>query len=155
MPIGLCNALVTFQRLMNNLYRDVLYKSVIIFLVDVLTFSRSMEELMSHLRFTFHRLREANLRLEPKKCCLLRREITYLGHIVDKEGSRPNPEKLAALQSWPTSTTGLGNRSFIGFCSYYRKYIIRFAKNANPLHALKKKQKVKFTWKPEHAEAFD
>ena len=109
---------------------------------------------MSHLRCTFQRLREANLKLKPKKCCLLQREVAYLGHIVDKEGSRPNPEKLAALESWPTPTTVTGVRSFIGFCSYYRKYIRGFAEIARPLHALTKKS-VKFTWKPEHTEAFD
>ena len=154
MPFGLCNAPATFQRLMNDLYKDVLYKSVIVFLDDVLTFSRSIEEHMSHLRCTFQRLREANLKLKPKKCCLLQREVAYPGHIVDKEGSRPNPEKLAALESWPTPTTVTGVRSFIGFCSYYRKYIRGFAEIARPLHALTKKS-VKFTWKPEHTEAFD
>ena len=136
MPFGLCNAPATFQRIMNDLYKDVLYKSVIVFLDDVLTFSRSIEEHMSHLRCTFQRLWEANLKLKPKKCCLLQREVAYLGHIVDKEGSRPNPEKLAALESWPTPTTVTGVRSFIGFCSYYRKYIRGFAEIAKPLHAV-------------------
>ena len=154
MPFGLCNAPATFQRLMNDLYKDVLYKSVIVFLGDVLTFSRSIEEHISLLRFTFQRLREANLKLKPKKCCLLQREVAYLGHIVDKEGPRPNPEKLAALELWPTPTTTTGVRSFIWFCSYYRKYIRGFAEIAKPLNALTKKS-VKFTWKPEHADVFN
>ena len=130
MPFGLCNAPATFQRLMNDLYNDVLYKSVIVFLDDVLTFSRFIDEHMSYLRFTFQQLREANLKLKPKKCCLLQREVAYLGHVVDKVGSRPNPQKLVALDSWPTPTTVTGVRSFVGFCSYYRKYIRGFAEIA-------------------------
>ena len=154
MPFGLCNAPATFQRLMNEIYGDVLYKFVRVFLDDVLVYSKTEDSHFEQLRETFTRLRKANLKLKPKKCNLFQRKVGYLGHVIDQAGSRPDPGKLDALRTWPQPKTVTGVRSFLGFCSYYRKFIKGFAEIARPLHELTRKG-LKFTWLPEHTAAFN
>ena len=111
-PFGLTNAPPTFQRNMNNIFKDDLYKHVLIFLDDVLTFSKTPEDHLEHLEKVFRVLRKSGLRLKPKKCNLFRTEVHCLGHVIIKEGIQPDPKKLAAIREWePTDVTGV--RSFV------------------------------------------
>ena len=117
MPFGLSNALGTFQQLMNDLFREHLWKWALVFLDDVLVYSLSDESNFAHLRETFQLLRAANLKLKPKKCRLVQREVTYLSHIIRSEGIQVDPKKIEAVTNWPVPSTVKGVRSFLGFCN--------------------------------------
>ena len=154
MPFGLSNAPGTFQRLMNGLFREHLWKWALVFLDDVLVYSKCEEDHFSHLKATFQLLREADLKLKPKKCRLVQREVTYLSHIIRNEGIQVDPKKVGVVEKWPVPTTLKGIRSFLGFCNYYRRFVKDFAGIASPLSALRKKR-VPFIWTDECQTAFD
>ena len=154
MPFGLSNAPGTFQRLMNNLFKDHLWKWVLIFLDDVLAYDSTEEEHFKHIEVIFKLLRAANLKLKPKKCRLLQQKVVYLSHVIDKDGARPDPQKVAAVREWPEPKTVKQVRSFVGFCNYYRRFVKDFAQIARPLHELTKKN-ARFEWTPCCQMAFD
>ena len=138
---------------MNEIFKGDLYKQVLIFLDDVLTFSKTPEEHLEHLEKVFRVLRKAGLRLKPKKCTLFRTEVRYLGHVINKEGIQPDPKKLAAVREWEPPTDVTGVRSFVAFCNYYRKFVQNFAEVARPLYLLTSKG-LNFTWTEELDKAF-
>ena len=133
MPFGLSNAPGTFKRLMNELFREHLWKWALVFLDDVLVYIQLDESRFAHLRVTFQLLRGANLKLKPKKCRLVQREVTYLSHIIGSEGIQVNPQKVEAVTNWPVPSTVKGVRSFLGFCNYYRRFVRDFAGIASPI----------------------
>ena len=154
MPFGLSNAPGTFQRLMNELFREHLWKWALVLLDDVLIYSKCEEDHFSHLKATFQLPREANLKLKPKKCRLVQREVTYLSHIIGIEGIQVDPKKVEVVEKWPVPTTVKGIRSFLGFCNYYSRFVKDFDGIASPLSALTKKM-VPFIWTDECQTAFD
>ena len=133
MPFGLTNASATFQRLMNNIFSADLFQHVLIFLDDVLTYSKTPNDLLHNLEKVFLTLRRAGLKLKPKKCNLFQTEVHYLGHVIDKDKIRPNPQKLDAVRNWERPKTVTQVRSFTAFCNYYRKFVKNFAEVAKPL----------------------
>jgi hypothetical protein len=92
-----------------------------------------------------NRLRSANLKLNPKKCHLFQRKVTYLGYIVGQDGIETDPSKTRVIQDWPIPTNISELRSFLGLCSYYRRFVKDFAKTASPLNKMLSKD-VKFEW---------
>ncbi|XP_072041155.1 uncharacterized protein [Amphiura filiformis] len=104
MPFGLHNAPATFQRAMQEVLRGLNWKFVFCYLDDVIIFSRSFEEHLDHLKQVFDRLREAGLKLQPKKCTFGQTEVKYLGHIVSKDGIATDPAKLQIVKDYPTPT---------------------------------------------------
>ena len=124
MPFSLCNAPATFQRLMQK----ILTGFCNVYIDDILIFSRDLEEHQQHLRKVFRRLEEYGLKLHPQKCQLALPEVEYLGHVVSSDGVRPNSTKIDAVKQFPTPTCVRMVRSFIGLCSYYRKFVPGFAK---------------------------
>ena len=153
MPFGLCNAPATFQRLMQKVLAGLEWNSCFVYLDDILLASKTFDEHIQHLRAVFERLRQANLRLKPKKCKLLREEVNYLGHVISKQGIKPNPEKTEKVRSFPTPVDVTKVRQFLGLASYYRRFVPAFARIAAPLHFLTKKNVV-FNWTHECEEAF-
>ena len=153
MPFGLTNAPATFQRLMNEIFKEDLFKHVLIFLDDLLVYSETPAEHLEHLEKVFLKLRAAGLKLKPKKCDLFQTQVNYLGHVLDKTGIRPDPKKLEAVRDWERPKTVTQVRSFTAFCNYYRKFVKNFAEVAKPLYRLTSKG-VKFTWEEEHEDAF-
>ena len=89
---------------------------------------------MENLRAVLQRFRKANLKLSPKKCVLFQREVRYLGHILSEHGIATDPEKTEVVKSWPISANVKELRSFVGLCSYYRRFIARFVDVAQPLY---------------------
>jgi len=153
MPFGLCNAPATFERLMEKILNQLLFKICLVYLDDVSIYSDSFEGMLSRLEQVFARLRSANLKLNPKKCSFFKREIRYLGHVVSREGIKTDPEKISAIRDWPIPRTKKQVRSFLGFCSYYRKFVKGFSLIAKPLFSLTK-DSVKFVWTEKCGEAF-
>ncbi|KAL2097871.1 hypothetical protein ACEWY4_007078 [Coilia grayii] len=136
MPFGLCNAPATFQRLMEACLGDMNTEALLIYLDDVIVFADDFATHLKNLEAVFSRLLQFGLKLRPAKCSLLRSSVQFLGHVVTREGVAPDPEKVAAVQSWkaPTSVTEL--RGFLGFVGYYRRFIEGFSRIAAPLHGL-------------------
>ena len=160
MPFGLTNAPATFQRLMESCLGELHLNWCIIYLDDVIIFSEDPEEHLTRLEGVFKKLRTAGLKLKPSKCEFFKDQITYLGHIVSKNGIATDPKKIQDVENWPTPATVTDVRSFLGFTNYYRKFILRYAQVSKPLHELtagenagKKNQPV--IWTKEHQEAFE
>ena len=154
MPFGLVNAPATFQRLMQVVLSGLTQKVCHVYLDDVLVFGRTFEEHLQNLCSVLDRIRSAGLRLKPKKCCIGRMSVEYLGHVVSADGVRTDPKKLVAVRQFPTPTDVKALPSFLGLASYYRRFVPGFSKIAAPLHALTKKE-VEFVWSAECQEAFD
>ena len=123
MPFGLTNAPGTFQRLMNKIMKPVLYESALVYLDDIIVFSKTLEDHIRHLETVFKILAEAGLKLKLKKCDFFKESINYLGHIVSREGVMPNSAKIDAIASYPEPTNSKELRSFLGLASYYRKFV--------------------------------
>ena len=151
MPFGLCNAPATFERLMEQVLVGLPTSTALVYLDDILIPGRSFSQQISNLREVFGRLRNAKLKLSPKKCVLFRREVKYLGHMVSEQGISPDPGKVEAVKSWPRPTTPTEVKSFVGLCSYYRQFVPSFADVAQPLYQC---AITPFQWTPEAEDAF-
>ena len=154
MPFGLCNAPSTFQRCMELVMRGLQWEILLIYLDDLIVFSRTFDEHLERLDQVFTRLYEAGLKLKPSKCFLFKPEVSFLGHVVTKDGIRPQTSKVECMYSWerPRDLTSL--RSFLGFCSYYRRYIRNFSRRAQPLNRLLEAGQP-FEWTVECQKSFD
>ena len=128
MPFGLCNAPATFQRAMQAVLSGLEWNSCFVYLDDILIASRTLEEHLRHMKEVFGRLRDAGLRLKPKKCLLLRDQVPYLGHVISAEGIRPDPAKTDKVKCFPVPHDVTTLRQFIGLASYYRRFVPGFAK---------------------------
>ena len=155
MPFGLCNAPATFCRLMENVMSDIVWQKCLVYLDDVITFGRTFEETLENLRAVFVRVRKNNLKLKASKCHLLQRKVEYLGHEVSGNGIRPSPAKVVSLHDMALPQTLKEVRSFIGICSYYRRFIPHFSELAEPLIALTRKNVVCNTNTDECKGAFE
>ncbi|XP_049824794.1 uncharacterized protein LOC126265925 [Aethina tumida] len=153
LSFGLCNAPATFQQLADKVFEGMKWKDVLIYLDDIVVFSRTLEEHLQKLEKVFQRLRKAGLTLKPSKCSYAKEEVELLGYIVSREGILPDPAKLQAIREFPRPNNVKGIQSFLGLCNFYRKFIHNFATTARPLHELTKKDG-KFNWLEEHEHAF-
>ena len=162
MPFGLTNAPATFQAMMNEIFRDYLYKWLVIYLDDLVVFSPDWQTHLSHLRTLFRLFRQHQLFASPSKCQFGVEEFTFCGHKVALDQTRPLEDKLEAIRRWPVPTTAHQVRQFMGLASFYRRYIRDFARITSPLTDLLKeadaaKRRAKhrpITWNAQCAEAF-
>ena len=154
MPFGMCNAPATFQRLMQVVLAGIEWKYCFVYLDDILVCSETFEDHLEHLKTVFERLRKAGLTLKPKKCFFALECVTYLGHVISREGVSPDPEKTNKVRDFPVPTDATRVRQFLGLASYYRRFVAGFAKIAGPLHRLLKKD-VEFVWSEECKASFD
>jgi len=153
MPFGLSNAPATFQRLMDAVLVGLNHDMCLVYLDDIILFSKSVEDHLIRLKLLFDRLRKANLKLKPSKCHLLQRTVHFLGHVISAGQVATEPEKIEQVVSWPVPKDVTEVRSYLGLVSYYRRFIKSFSEIAAPLHALTGK-KVKFQWTEKCQEAF-
>ena len=139
MPFSLVNAPATFQRLMELVLSGLARNCCLVYLDDVFIMGSTLEEHNANLMKVLERIRDAGLRLEPKKCTFAQESVVYLGHVVTAKGIQTDALKLEAMRAYPVPTDVKSMRSFIGFALYYRRFVPGFAKVAAPLHALTKK----------------
>jgi hypothetical protein len=154
LPMGLCNAPGTFMQLMNETFADMLDKSVLCFLDDILVFSRTEEEHEQHVRAVLRRLRERKLYAKLSKCEFFQKEVEFLGHRIGADGLRVSPDKIGAVREWPAPTSVTEVRSFLGLANFYRRFVMGYSRLALPLSELTKDD-VRFRWDKEHQAAFD
>jgi hypothetical protein len=154
MPFGLCNAPATFERLMETVLRGLSYEACLVYLDDIIIVGRDFEDHLGNLRKVLNRLRESNLKLNAKKCNLFRRQVTYLGHIISDRGVQTDPEKVSAVKEWNRPEDVHQLRSFLGLCSYYRRFVKGFSNLARPLHRLTEANQ-KFMWSDECERSFN
>eukprot|EP00253_Pinus_taeda_P016078 PITA_16078 len=154
LPFGLTNAPATFMCLMNSIFHQYLDRFVLIFIDDILVYSRTVEEHQEHLRKVLQTLREHQLYAKFSKCDFFKEEIQYLGHVISKEGIAVDPEKIKAIMDWPVPKDVADIRSFMGLAGYYRIFVEGFSKVAFPITSLQKKGKA-FQWTPNCQQSFE
>jgi hypothetical protein len=154
MPFGLTNAPSTFMRLMNEVLRASIGRFVVVYVDDILIYSKSLDEHMDHLRAIFNALRDARLFGNLEKCIFYTDRISFLGYVVTSQGIEVDEIKIEAIKSWLVPQTITQVRSFLGLAGFYCRFIKDFSTIAAPLHELTKKG-VAFHWGKAHDESFD
>jgi hypothetical protein len=154
MPFGLCNAGATFQRLVDMVLTGVSYEICLAYLDDVVLFSRTVAEHFDRLKIVLRRLQDAGLKLKPSKCFLLRKSVTFLGHLVSGDGVSAHPDKVSAVKGWPAPTCVRDVRGWLGLTGYYRRFVQNYAKIVTPLTALLS-PKVRWVWTEVEQNAFE
>ena len=152
MPFGLTNALVTFQSLMNDIFRSTLRRNFLVFFDDFLIYSKTWSAHLCHLKIVFDTLLENQLFVNRSKCLIGQQEVEYLGHIISPNGVIADPGKIINMKSWPTPTNTTSLRGFLGLTGYYQKFIENYGSIAALLTKLLKKDG--FKWSSEADEAF-
>ena len=136
MPFGLSTSPATFQRLMCQVFREDIFKILLVYLDDIIVFSATIEEHLERLEKVFSTLRKHGLKLKAEKCVFFQEQVKYLGHVVSSSGVAMDPDKVEAVKNCPVPTTLYELRKFLGFASYSRRFIPGFARIAAPLHQL-------------------
>jgi len=153
LPFGLTNAPGTFMHLMHQAFRKYLDDFVLVFLDDILIFSKTLEEHERHVQQVLDVLREQKLYAKESKCEFFKTEVEFLGHIVGRDGVRMMEDKVKAVAEWPEPKNVRDVRAFLGTTGYYRKFIKDFSRISSPLSELTK-ESVKFSWGPDQQKAF-
>jgi hypothetical protein len=154
MPFGLCNAPTTFMRVMNDVLRPFLDDFVIVYLDDILIFSKTREEHIEHVKRFLDVLRKEQLFLKLSKCEFGKTSLIYLGHIVGGGELKIDPSKVKVILEWSRPSNVTEVRRFLGAAQYWRKFIANFSSIAAPLHAVTS-VKQGFQWGGKQQQAFD
>lgn len=154
MPFGLTNAPTTFMRVMNDVLRPFIDDFVIVYLDDILVFSKTWEEHLKHVNQTLDVLKRENLYVKLSKCEFGKTSLNYLGHSVGAGELKIDPSKVEVIVNWPKPKSTTEVRSFLGATQYWRKFIANFSLIAAPLHALAGLNKV-FQWGGKQQKAFN
>ena len=172
MPFGLSNAGASFCHLMEMCLGDQQYLTLLFYLNNICIFGSSTDEMLDRIAMVLQHLKDFNLKIKPKKLFFFQSNVLFLGHMLSKDGILPNPEKVSKVKNWPIPKMVKEVHSFLGLASYYRRFIPKFMKWANPLHDLicpivTKKKRARmglpsltpdlppFRWDSDHQESFD
>ena len=136
------------------MFSDILRKFILVFVDEILVYSKTLEEHISHLTAVYQILQQQGFLLKHSKCSFGQQQLEYLGHIISGQGVATDPAKLKAIANWPTPTDTKQLRGFLGLSGYYRKFIRYYATFSRPLTYLLKKQ-VPFVWTPQHQHCFE
>src|ERR1051325_5667550 len=153
MPFGVINAPGVFMEYMNFIFHPYLDSFVVVFIDDILIYSKSDEEHAEHLRVVLELLKEKKLYAKLSKCEFWLEEVSFLGHVISKNGIVVDPTKVEAVSQWEAPKNASEIRSFLGLAGYYRKFIEGFSKLALPLTKLTRKGQV-FVWDVECEKGF-
>ena len=155
MPMGLCNAPSTFQSLMNTIFYDCIDVFMVVYMDDVLVFSKDMKSHLQHLEIVLSRLKEHKLYVSPKKCDFIKKEINFLGLVVEQKGIKVDTKKVEVLKAWPKPKTLTEVRSFMGLLQFFRRFIKDFSKLSAPLTNLTRKGEGIQKWDERCDESFE
>ncbi|KAL4022777.1 hypothetical protein IC575_016522 [Cucumis melo] len=147
MSFGLSNASAVFMDLMNRVFKDFLDTFVIVFIDDILIYSKTEAEHEEHLHQVLETLRANKLYAKFSKCEFWLKKVTFLDHVVSSEGVSVDSAKIEAVTSWPRPSTVSEIRSFLGLAGYYRTFVEDFSRIASPLTQLITKR-TPFVWSP-------
>ncbi|GJU58437.1 putative reverse transcriptase domain-containing protein [Tanacetum coccineum] len=153
MPFGLTNAPAVFMDLMNRVCKPYLDKFVIVFIDDILIYSKNKEEHEKHLKIILELLKKEQLYAKFSKCDFWLESVQFLGHVINNKGVHVDPAKVEAIRNWSAPTTPTEVRQFLGLAGYYRRFIEGFSLISKPLTKLTQKNK-KYEWGTEEDEAF-
>jgi hypothetical protein len=154
MSFGLTNAPAYFMYLMNKVFMEYLKKFVVVFIDDILIFSKNEEDHDEHLRVVLQKLRENQLYAKLSKCEFWLKEVLFLGHIISEGGISVDPSKVKDVLSWKTPQNILDIGSFIGPAGYYRRFIEGFSKISKPMTELLAKGNT-FEWTLRRETSFE
>src|SRR5437588_4767918 len=153
MPFGMCNAPATFQRMMNEIFRDMLGKHVAVYLDDLEVYTATFEEHLEKVKEVLQRIRDNGLFLKPKKCTIATNKMKYLGFVIGEEGLTMDETKVTAIMKYPRPTSQTELRSFLGVATFYRRFIRNFSTVADALFILLRKDQ-KYVWDIDQEVAF-
>jgi hypothetical protein len=145
MPFGLCNAPATFQRLMNTILQPYLDRFAVVYLDDILIYSKTPQEHLDHVRLVLQALQEHHLHIKLKKCAFGLAQVDFLGHVISAAGIQVDPAKVQAIKQWPQPRTRKQVKAFLGLSGFYRRFIRSYATIALPLTQLTS-DAVPFKW---------
>jgi hypothetical protein len=145
MSFGLTNAPAYFMYMINKVFMEYLDKFVVVFIDDILVYSRNEEEHEGHLRLVLQKLRDHKLYAKLSKCEFWLKQVAFLGHVVSKGGISVDPSKVQDVLGWKTPTSVSDIRSFHGLAGYYRRFIEGFSRISKPMTELLEKDK-EFEW---------
>ena len=153
MSFGLTNAPAYFMNMMNKVFLEFLDKFVVVFIDDILVYSKNEEEHKEHLRLVLRKLREHQLYAKFSKCEFWLKEVGFLGYVISREGIAVDPTKVVTMTNWEAPTSVGEIRSFLGLAEYYRRFIENFSRIAKSMTELLKKD-TKFKWTEECDASF-
>lgn len=153
LPFGLCNAPSFFCKIMQEVFNDVLYKGILVYLDDIICYAESFDKLMQLLEDVFQRLTNHNLMLKPSKCVIAANEVVFLGYKISDRGLEPDSNKVKAIAELPAPKKLKDVRAILGLFGFYRKFIPNFAKIASPITHLLRKN-VNFKWDEKQQKTF-
>ncbi|GJY04999.1 putative reverse transcriptase domain-containing protein, partial [Tanacetum coccineum] len=153
MPFGLTNAPAVFMDLMNRVCKPYLDKFVIVFIDDILIYSKNKKEHEEHLKMILELLKKEELYAKFSKCEFWIPKVQFLGHVIDSEGIHVDPAKIESIKDWTSPKSPTEIRQFLGLAGYYRRFIEGFSKIAKPMTKLTQK-KIKFEWGDKQEAAF-
>ena len=154
MPFGLTNAPATFQRMMDVVLAGLKWNTCLVYLDDIVVFAPTVTQHLERLESVLQRIGRAGLKLKLSKCSFLEQSLRVLGYIVSSKGLSPDPEKISAVRDFPVPRNVKELQSFLGLCSYYRKFVPDFAVLARSLSNLTKKNQ-RFLWGEEQQRSFE
>jgi len=153
LPFGCTTAHSVFQRLMDLVLCGLTYMNCLVYLDDIIVYAKDFDTHLLRLQEVFERLHLANLKLHAGKCCFFQRRVAFLGHVLSEFGIEVQKDEIATVRDWPTPRNLKELRSFLGLCSYYRRFVAGCADITAPLYTLQKKT-VAFVWTEVQDEAF-
>src|ERR1700684_5036 len=154
MPLGFCNAPAVFQKMMNDIFFDMIGKGVVIYIDDILIHAETEEELTRITLEVLRRLQDHNLFIKPQKCRFKVSEVEFLGMMIYPGGTKMNPDKVKAIKEWPKPSKVKEVQKFLGTCNFYRRFIPNFSKISRPLNNLTQKD-TKWEWGLKQQESFE
>jgi hypothetical protein len=154
LPFGLVNAPTVFASLISSVLADMLGVGALVYLDDIVVFSKTVEDHFQRLEDVLCRLQRAGLRLKLSKCAFFKSQIQFLGHQVSEKGIFMDPKRQECIKEFPAPKTAKQVRSFLGMMSYFRTFVPEFSKIAAPLQTLVRAN-LRFKWEEEHQRSFD
>ena len=154
MPFGLCNTPATFQHLMDMVLAGLQWTDCLVYIDDIIVVGKTFPQHLQNLTQVFDQLRNAGLKLKPKKCSFCTQCVEFLGHTATPEGVSTDPKKIEKVADWPTPSSKKEVQQFLGLANYCRRFIADFSNIARPLHRLTEKTVV-FKWDSDCQTAFE